>query len=76
VKENPPLVNADVKYSLIGAESDFQIMIAKSQEEHLRRLSDENSELKNCLKELQKELFDIVDLKTDIYMKRYRAEFA
>ena len=50
-------------------------MIAKNQEEIQRRLSDENSELKECLKQLQRELFDIVDLKSEIYMKRFKAEF-
>lgn len=30
--------------------------------------------LKDCLRQLQKELFDIVDLKSDIYKRRYRAE--
>lgn len=28
------------------------------------------------MKQLQRELFDIVDLKTEIYLKRYRAEFS
>ena len=50
-------------------------MISKNQDEILRRLSDENAEIKECLKALQRELFEIVDLKSEIYMKRYRAEY-
>lgn len=50
-------------------------MIAKNQEEIHRRLSQENTDLKDCFKQLQKELFEIVDMKTDIYMKRYKAEY-
>lgn len=38
-------------------------------------MSEENMKLKECLKQLQKELFDIVDLKTDIFKKRYRADY-
>lgn len=34
----------------------------------------ENHELKDCLKSLQRELFDIVKLKSDIYMRRFKAE--
>jgi hypothetical protein len=51
-------------------------MIAKNQDEIMKRICDENAELKECLKQLQREMFDIVDLKTEIYMKRYRAEFS
>ena len=50
-------------------------MLSKNYEDITRRLSNENAELRECLKHLQKELFDIVDLKTEIYIKRYKAEF-
>jgi len=50
-------------------------MIAKSQEDIYKKLSEENMELKDCLKQLQKEIFDIVDFKTEIFMKRHKAEF-
>lgn len=61
----------EIKYS----QMDFQLMISKNQDEIMKRVCDENAELKECLKQLQREMFDIVDLKTEIYMKRYRAEF-
>jgi len=32
-------------------------------------------ELRECLKQLQKEIFDIVNFKTEIYIKRQKAEF-
>lgn len=50
-------------------------MIQKGQEEMYKRMSDENLRLRECLKQLQRELFDIVDLKTDIFRKRHRAEY-
>lgn len=42
----------------------------------MKRVCEENTELKECLKALQKEMFDIVDLKTAIYRNRFEAEFA
>ncbi|CDW81629.1 UNKNOWN [Stylonychia lemnae] len=74
-KENAPLPNNEIKFSRIGGDSDFNLMIAKNQEEIQRKLCDENAQLKECLKQLQRELFDIVDIKTEIYLKRYRSEF-
>ena len=62
----------EIKHS----QMDFQLMMSKSQDEIAKRLSDENAELKDCLKQLQRELFEIVDLKSEVYLKRYRAEFA
>ena len=40
-----------------------------------KKITEENSQLKDCFRSLQKELFDIVDLKADIYMKRFKAEY-
>lgn len=65
----------EIKFSKIGGESDFNLMIAKSQEEIYKRLSEENMELKECMRALQKELFDIVDFKSEIYMRRHKAEY-
>lgn len=62
---------ADIKYSSM----DFHMMISRNQDEIVRRVCEENSELKDCLKALQKEMFDIVDLKTTIYRTRFEAEF-
>jgi hypothetical protein len=42
----------------------------------VRRICDENNELKECLKALQKEMFDIVDLKSAIYRNRFEAELS
>lgn len=61
---------SDTKYSSM----DFQLMISRSQDDIVRRVCEENSELKECLKSLQKEMFDIVDLKTSIYRNRFEAE--
>ena len=58
----------------MSGESDMHLMISKSQEEAYKRVSQENFDLKDCLKNLQREMFDIVKLKSDIYMKRFKAE--
>lgn len=62
----------EIKYSSM----DFQLMISKNQDEIFRRICDENNDLKDCLKALQKEMFDIVDLKSAIYKNRFEAELS
>ncbi len=37
-------------------------------------MCDENDQLKACLKNLQQEMFEIVDLKTALYRNRFEAE--
>mmetsp|Transcript_3928 Transcript_3928/g.5939 ORF Transcript_3928/g.5939 Transcript_3928/m.5939 type:complete len:111 (-) Transcript_3928:23-355(-) len=64
----------EVKFSRLSGEADLNNMIAKSREELQARITQENQELKSCLKMLQKEMFEIVKLKSDIYMKRFKAE--
>lgn len=49
-------------------------MITKSREEIQVKTSRENKELKNLLKMLQKEMFDIIKLKSDIYNQRLKVE--
>jgi hypothetical protein len=39
------------------------------------KMRSENSELKDALKMLQKELLDIVALKHDVFVRRFKAEF-
>jgi DNA-nicking Smr family endonuclease len=58
----------------MSGESDLNLMISKSREEVQHRITLENQELKDCLKMLQREMFDIVKLKSDIYLKRMKAE--
>jgi hypothetical protein len=48
---------SEIKYTKTGAENDFNLLIAKSQEEMYKTLGNENSELRDCLKQLQSELF-------------------
>lgn len=50
VKENAPLINAEYKFSKFGGESDFYLMCSKNSEQIMQSLSDENKELKECLK--------------------------
>ena len=64
----------EVVFTKLSAESDMHLMISKSQEESYKRVSLENQELKECLKSLQREMFDIVKLKSDVYIKRFKAE--
>ena len=58
----------------MSADTDLNLMISKSHEEMNKRLTEEVRELKDCLKQLQREMFDIVKLKSDIYTKRFKAE--
>jgi len=51
-KDTIPIANAELKFSRLGGESDFQLMMARNNEEIQRRLADENAELKECLKQL------------------------
>ena len=48
--------------------------MSDSQSEIIRRVCDENDQLKACLKNLQQEMFEIVDLKTALYKNRFEAE--
>jgi hypothetical protein len=59
----------EIKYQL-APQGDFSLMITQNCQEIQKRLADENAQLRDCLKHLQRELFEIVDLKTDIYRKR------
>lgn len=48
----PTIANADYRFSKVTGEGDFHQMLSKDQEEMYRKLSDENSDLKECLKQL------------------------
>ena len=52
----------------------MNLMVCKSHEEMFKKVQTENNDLKDCLKLLQKEMFDIVKLKSDIYLRRFKAE--
>jgi hypothetical protein len=64
----------EVKFSKMSGDNDMSLMIQKSHEEMYKKIQQENHELKDCLKSLQKEMFEIVKLKSDIYLKRFKAE--
>ena len=68
------LPSNEVKFARMSGEADLNLMISKSREEVTARLTQENHDLKDCLKMLQREMFDIVKLKSDIYLKRFKAE--
>jgi len=58
-----------------SADSDFTLLISKSHGSIEETLKNENTELRDCLKMLQKELFEIVQIKRDTFKQRYRTEF-
>ena len=64
----------EVKFSKMSGNDDMNLMISKSQEEIYKKITSENNDLKDCLKLLQREMFDIVKLKSDIYLRRFKAE--
>lgn len=49
-------------------------MISKDQEEAYRRVTEENNDLRDCLRLLQREMMDIVCLKNDVFTQRFKAE--
>ncbi len=59
----PTTANPEYKFSKISADHDFHLMIQKQSEENYTRMRDENQDLRECLKMLQREIFDIVNLK-------------
>ena len=67
--------NNDFKFNKISPDSEFQLMISRDQEEIYKKLSEENQDLKDCLKQLQREMLDVVSLKQDIFTKRFKAEY-
>jgi len=67
--------NPAFKFSKISGESDFHLMVTKDQEDLFNKMSNENSDLKDALKYLQKEILEIVSLKHDVYVRRFKAEF-
>ena len=68
------LPSNEVVFTKNSHEQEFHLMVAKEREQMYHSAVEENRELKGCLKMLQKELFDIVKLKSDIYSKRFKAE--
>lgn len=70
----PVQPNADLKFSKISGDQDFHLMISKDQEEAYRRISDENNDLRDCLRLLQREMTEIVCLKNDMFTQRFKAE--
>ena len=68
------LPSNEVKFSKMSGENDLSLMIQKSHEDMYRKIQVENHELKDCLKVLQQEMFEIVKLKSDVYLKRFKAE--
>jgi len=42
-------------------------MISKDQEEVYKKVSEENNDLRECLKLLQREMFEVVCLKNDVF---------
>jgi uncharacterized membrane-anchored protein YjiN (DUF445 family) len=49
-------------------------MISKDQEEVYKKVSEENNDLRECLKLLQREMIEVVCLKNDVFTQRFKAE--
>ena len=57
------LPNESIKFSALGGDHDFHLMIAKEHEQNYSRLREENQDLRECLKQLQRELFEVIAVK-------------
>ena len=69
------MANPDFKFSKISGDSDFHLMISNDQEQRFKSMSEENSDLRECLKMLQREIMEIVQVKKDVFAKRFKAEY-
>ena len=49
-------------------------MISKDQEDVYRRVTEENNDLRDCLRLLQREMVEVVCLKNDVFTQRFKAE--
>ena len=67
--------NGEFKFSKISGDHDFHLMISREQEQVYSRMRDENQDLRECLRLLQKEIMDIVTFKQDMFSKRFKAEY-
>jgi hypothetical protein len=68
------LPSNELKFGKLSAADELQQELSRGQDEIINRVKSENDHLRDCLKLLQNELFDIVKLKSDIYMRRFKAE--
>ena len=50
-------------------------LLGSANNDRIAALSTENEQLRECLKLLQKEIFEIVNIKSQTLMKRYEAEY-
>lgn len=50
-------------------------MVAKEHESNYSRLREENQDLRECLKQLQRELFEVIAVKQDLFSARVKAEY-
>ena len=67
--------NAEFKFSKISPDSDFHLMISQDQDARFKEMSEENADLRECLKMLQREIMEIVQVKKDVFSKRFKAEY-
>ena len=70
----PVQPNGEFKFSKISGDQDFHLMISKDQEDVYRRVTEENNDLRDCLKLLQREMVEVVCLKNDVFTQRFKAE--
>ena len=68
------LPNPDIKFSKISGDQDFHLMVSKDQEQNYGRVCEENNSLRDCLRQLQREMLEVVCLKNDIFTQRFKAE--
>ena len=58
-----------------SAESQFNQLSARTHEQAHKRALAENTDLRECLKTLQQELFEIVTFKSEAFKKQFSAQF-
>ena len=71
----PVQENANFKFSKTSHHTDFQEMITQDQDARFNQMSEENAALRECLKMLEREVMDIIQMRKDVFSKRSRAEY-
>jgi hypothetical protein len=71
----PIYMNGPLIYVNKSGENEFTYLVTKANQEVQNSLKSENSDLKECIKMLQNELLEIVQVKTEHFGKRYNTEY-
>ena len=71
----PIYMSGPLVYVNKSGENEFTYLVTKANQEIQNNLKSENQDLRECIKMLQKELLEIIQLKSNTFSRRYNNEF-